>query len=254
MNPSLEINGYVKYHFDGILIIGDVHADYASFSKAVQYAKENNFFLVSLGDLVDRGSEPFEVVSEMAKLIYDGRAAITIGNHDDKLYRYHKGNKVLLSTDAQRTLDIVDNKDEFLNIYSTMLDDKIFSAYYHVFDDFILTHAASHPSMWDGTEFDKSAKFLTLFGETTGKTDIDGIPERLYNWVNEIPSGKTVIVGHDRKPIFNKQIFEPLVQTNNNDGKVIFLDTGCGKNGFLSSIVLMQKNKRFEIIETKEFK
>jgi hypothetical protein len=76
----------------------------------------------------------------------------------------------------------------------------------------------------------------------------------LYNWVDEIPMGRTVMVGHDRMPVFNVPITEPMVKTNSNGGKAIFIDTGCGKGGFLTGAVILHDKKKFVIDSYKEFK
>ena len=74
-----SLTNYIKTTFDGILVIGDVHSDYTSLMLAVEYAKSQNLFLISLGDLVDRGDFPFEVLTSLHTLVKDGFSALTIG-------------------------------------------------------------------------------------------------------------------------------------------------------------------------------
>ena len=253
----MNLANHVKKHFDGMLVIGDIHADYETFLRACNHAESNNLFLMSLGDLVDRGSFPFETVSKMRDLMMAGKAGFTVGNHDDKYRRFHKGNKVSFSADAKRTLADVgpERQEEFLRIYAEVVEAADFSALVHHFDDITLVHAASHKSMWADKAgvLKDAARSRALYGETNGETHPDGFPVRLYTWIEEIPMGKTVIVGHDRKPIFNVSITEPLVRTNANGGKAIFIDTGCGKGGFLTGAVITHK-KHFNIDHYVEFK
>jgi hypothetical protein len=65
--------------------------------------------------------------------------------------------------------------------------------------------------------------------------------------------GKTVMVGHDRAPVFNTVITEPMVRTNSKGGKVIFMDTGCGKGGFLSGAVIFADKNRFVVDHFESF-
>lgn len=250
---------YVKDSFDGMLIFGDVHGDFQSYDRARNYAVKENFLLMSLGDLVDRGRQPYEVVESMYKLMYDGRAAFTIGNHDDKHHRGILGNRVSFSRDAKQTLDDVgpERMDEYKRMYKEIVEDKMMTGLYHKFGDFTLVHAASHPSLWEEPKegsTGKTARSRFLVGETNGDRGEDGYPVRLYNWIDEIPMGKVVIVGHDKQPIHNKPITEPMQITNANGGKVIFMDTGCGKGGFLSGAVMLHGKKGFVLDKFVEFK
>lgn len=251
-----SIANHVKDNFKGMLVFGDIHSDYDSFMKARKYAEEHDLFFMSLGDLVDRGDKPFEVVKAMAAYVADGSAGFTIGNHDDKYRRHALGNKVSFSRDGKMTFEHVgaEREAEFLETYVTMMNTPVLSAMFHKFDDFTIVHAASHPCMWENTDkFGKSATSRALVGETTGKMGEDGYPERLYNWIDEVPMGKTVIVGHDRMPVFDQVIYQPLVRNNPNGGKVIFMDTGCGKGGFLTGMVMVH-DKHFKIDRYVEFK
>ena len=251
------IANYVKESFDGMLIFGDVHGDYQSFDRARKFAVGENFLFMSLGDLVDRGRQPYEVIESMHSMMQNGRAAFTIGNHDDKHYRGIAGNKVSFSRDAKQTLDDVGPERifEYQRMYKEIIEDKVLSGLYHKFGDFSLVHAASHPCLWEQTvEVGKTARSRFLVGETNGERGDDGYPVRLYNWIDEIPMGKIVIVGHDKQPIHNKPITEPMQITNATGGKVIFMDTGCGKGGFLTGAVILHGKKGFVLDRFVEFK
>lgn len=246
---------HVRDNFKGMLVIGDIHADYRLFLRAAEYAHDHELFLMSLGDLVDRGPNPFQTVQLMSLLIAQGKGGFTIGNHDNKFGRLYHGAKVILSRDSKKTLeDVGDRQNEFLSMYVGIIENPVYSGFYHIFDNIILVHAASHPAMWDNlVKFDKTAESRSIYGETTGETHSDGYPVRLYNWIDEIPKDKTVLVGHDRMPIFNKAIYMPMKRINNNNGCAIFIDTGCGKGGFLTAAVICH-DKEFKIKDYVEFK
>jgi len=251
-----SLSNHVRDNFAGMLVFADVHGDIESLMRAYHYAESHDYFFASLGDLVDRSSFPFETVKKMHEVVKAGKGAFTIGNHDDKFHRLGKGAKVSLSVDARRTLADVgpERHDEFMQLYADLMDTPNYSAYFHKFDDITLVHAASHPCMWEDTDrFGNTAKSRALYGETNGDKYPDGYPVRLYSWIDEVPMGETVIVGHDRCPIFNVPITSPMVKLNKNGGKVIFLDTGGGKGGFLSGAVVLH-DKKFKVDRFVEFK
>jgi len=248
---------YIKENFKGMLVFGDIHSDYESLMKAHKFAISNELFFMSLGDLVDRGPFPYETIAHMSKFIDEGATGFTMGNHDSKFYRLSKGDKVSLSVDAKRTIADVgpERYEKFLELYTNIVTKPIFSDLFHTINDIILVHASGHPSMWDTTVAAGTSQLSrALFGEVNGETHTDGFPVRLYNWIDEIPMGKTVVVGHDRAPIHNIAIIEPLVKTNAKGGKAIFMDTGCGKGGFLSGAIFTHNKKRFKFDSFVDFK
>lgn len=253
----MTLANYVRDNFKGMLVFGDVHADYASLVKAHEYAVSNNLFFMSLGDLVDRGVLPFETISYMSRIVEAGQGGFTSGNHDANFYKIAMGEKHKLSADAKQTLVCVgaDQHDEFLRMYAKLFSTPMFSDLYHIFDDITLVHAASHPSMWNSRAGHSNVQIArALYGETSGEKHTDGFPLRLYNWIDEIPMGKTVIVGHDRAPIYNILLNQPLIQSNSKGGKVFFMDTGCGKGGFLSGAVILHNKKQFKFDSFVDFK
>jgi len=255
MTHTLE--KHVRDNFDGMLVIADLHGDYESYARAASFAENNGLFLLSLGDLVDRGPSPFEVVSDMHRRMVAGTAGLCIGNHDDKFRRYYRGSKVSFSLDARRTMESVgeERMNDFLRMYTEMIEMPVLSGMYHIFGDYIFVHAASHPCMWENTErFGDTARSRALFGETNGETYDDGYPVRLYNWVDEIPIGRTVVVGHDKMAVFNVPLMSPLTRLNANGGKAIFMDTGCGKGGFLTGAVFVNHKGKFRLESFEEFK
>jgi hypothetical protein len=259
LHPSSSINlsDYIRSSFDGILVLGDIHSNIEAFLKAVDFCKKENYFLLSLGDLVDYGHNPFEVIDALHELWLEERAGFVIGNHDDKFYRYYKGNKVRLSHGQEKTLELVGNDrlDDFFKKYMSIIEDPIFSSLYHRIGNFVFSHGAFHSSMVlldEGVE--NEMKAYALYGETNGEYESDGFPVRLYNWIHDIPENVVSIVGHDRKPVFGETIFSPLHVTGNNGGKVIFMDTGCSKGGYLSGLAISINDRKFKIDKSLEFK
>lgn len=257
MMSSFSLSEYVKNNFDGMLVFADVHGDFESFMRAYDYAKSENYFFMSLGDLVDRADKPYEVVTTMSDIVYNGRGGMVVGNHDNKYAKLHQGKSVRLSKDGANTMASVgeERRQHFLDMYVRMMSDTMMSGMFHTFDDITLVHGAGHPDMWSTTgKFGSSAQSRALYGQTNGDTNTDGYPVRLYDWIEEVPTGKTVMVGHDRTPVFNRPMTVPLVIKNLHGGQAIFLDTGCGKGGFLSGAVILHGKKSFKFDKFVEFK
>lgn len=248
---------YIKNEWTGVLVISDTHGDFKQFKQAADYAEKNDLFLLSAGDLVDRGREPYEVVELMYELALTGRGGLVIGNHDDKYLRYGRGSKVSFSRDARQTLSDVGEArmDKFLKMYADIMQLPTFAGMFMKFGDIVVAHAASHKSMWDESlPFGSEAKSRAFYGEVNGEKDEDGYPVRLYNWIDEVPMGKTIIVGHDRKPVFNELLSAPLERSNSDGGKAIFIDTGGGKGGYITGVVIKHEKSRFKITEYVDFK
>ena len=242
--------------FAGALVIGDVHADLDALRKSVAYATANNLILVPLGDLVDRGTSPYETVELIHQLLAAGRAAFVVGNHDDKFRRYAEGNRVVFSEDALATIDSVGQTrmNDFLTMYTDVTTGPR-SAISHCLGNTILAHASYHSDMDQSPDggIGKKCRYRALFGEVNGERHANGTPVRLYSWIDDIPPLKTVVVGHDRSPVYNEPIAEPLVINSRFGGRAVFLDTGCGKGGHLSAAVLLADNG-FQISNFMDFK
>ena len=78
----------LKTEQDGYLILGDVHAVYSPFARAVDYAVKNNLTIVAVGDLIDNGNEGDMVVDAMLELIFAEQAYAIWGNHEWKVRRW----------------------------------------------------------------------------------------------------------------------------------------------------------------------
>lgn len=238
-------------------MFADIHADLESIVRAYAYAESHGYFFMSLGDLVDRGDKPYETVMFMLDKMKAGVAGFVRGNHDDKFVRFHQGRDVRFSRDGRATLESVGEgrMTDFLDAYTEIYNMPVVADICHRLDDIVLVHAATHHTVWDGSQqLSKSGIYRALVGETNNEYDEEGYPVRLYSWVDEIPAGKCVIVGHDRAPVYNKLITEPLVIDNESGGRVIFLDTGCGKGGFLSGAVITHDKHKFKFSHFESFK
>lgn len=239
----------------GYLVLGDIHNNFKSLMDAYLYAKEKNLVIVQVGDLVDYGPLPQPTIHLAHFLVKTGKMICIEGNHDNKIYRWTKGNNVKIVWCMEDTINAISNneiiRDEFLYIYENMVD------YVQINDTFI-THGGFSKEFWQGDTTSSKVKKAMLYGEVDNNAPLieynnQSYPHRKYDWAEFIPSNITVIVGHDRspfqvKPAFDKNIESVFSYTNTNGGVVHFTDTGSGKGGFVSGIVLTSTGSVKEIV------
>ncbi len=207
-------------------VVGDVHGD----SRAFAIAADTDRFVVQLGDLVDDGPDTPGALEIMFRLIDEGRGLFLLGNHDFKLARALRGEKVrgeglartlaeLPSTLRDRTLAEILRAPGWIQT----------PRYFFVHGGFHrrMLHMPAPPFP---TGRPDALLARALYGQTTGRVTEAGKPERLLRWIDDIPQGMTVYCGHDRRSADGR----PYIRNNARGGTAIFLDTGAGKGGHLS--------------------
>jgi len=236
----------LKNEWNGITVVADIHGMMQSLLSVIDWAKSRNHYIIFLGDIIDYGPNSIEVVDEIYNLIMRGNAEMTCGNHEKKIKRWLKQNEfskhqVKLSEGNKVTTTAFNN----LSFTSKIKWESRFHAiishsnFYRTLSNTTFAHAAIHPDYWTKTATSKEIETMTLYGEFERLEDSI---IRKYEWVNAIPNDKLVIVGHDiRSKIF------PMRVENINNGTAIFLDTGSGKGGHLSSIDLKFTDNGFKI-------
>lgn len=243
-------------------VIGDVHGMTRDFQTEVNKALNNNRFIIQLGDIVDYGPDSAGCVDLMYKLITNGQAAFIIGNHERKLEKYLDQKrealndpdviagkksvtdkiKVKMKGGALKTLEQLDRigdakRELFETRFAVIMN---YARHHIILDNNLFVHASSTPTMWKASQnrlsgFDENR---AVFGEVDGFGE-DGFPNRLYNWVDDIPESHQVFVGHailDFEKIITKK--------GKRGGTAYFVDTGSGKaeaesdqKGILSTFV-----------------
>lgn len=227
------------------LVLGDIHNEYKFFMDASIYAEEHGLHIVSVGDVVDHGKHATSTIALASTLSKTGKATFIEGNHDNKIARYLKGNNVTIGHGMISTVEALNSdsivREDFMSFYSNMKT-------HMVIGDTHITHGGFTASYWSDDIDHKKFDRARLFGEIdSSKPFIEWngnmYPHRTYAWTDAIPRGRTVIVGHDRSPFcevpaFESNINEVVIETNAIGGTVIFTDTGAGKGGFVSGVVL----------------
>jgi protein phosphatase len=226
--PDVGLNEHLR-GWDGITVIADVHGDLTSLEEALAWAKSRRRFAWLLGDTIDYGSATLATLERVHEAVMWGEAALVLGNHERKIARWldqerghmrlSDGNRV--TTNALERLPEA-RKQQWIGRFRALL---AHASLTQQVDNVMLIHAAAHPSLWT-TPDRNGVEHLALYGESDHS---GGRYRRSHNWVDSVPKGKLVIVGHEIISDF------PLVVTGKQGGQVVFLDTGCGKGGRLSS-------------------
>lgn len=89
-------------------LIGDIHSNYCRLSQVLSYCRDHNLTPIFLGDLFDsrcQESESVKVYSLIREAEEDLGAIVLQSNHQNKLIRYLKGNKVILNHGLERTVE-----------------------------------------------------------------------------------------------------------------------------------------------------
>jgi predicted kinase len=193
-------------------------------------------FVVFVGDLTDRGPASLAVLETARALVDDGCGLAVLGNHDDKLRRWAKGNNVKVAHGLESTVgefadlpsgELLHRKAQVRGFLESMpmwvLCDPapgMRAGSYQA--GLAVAHAAWKPSLLRAAK--GKMRSWCLYGPNTGN-NVDGLPQRL-DWKPEYPAdGPFCVVGHTA--------FDgPVVERNN----TMCIDTGCVFGGKLSAV------------------
>lgn len=212
-------------------VVGDVHGDAAAFA----YAVATDRFVVQLGDLTDGGKDSARTLRLMFELIDAGRGMFMLGNHELKLARSLAGRPVKTSPELAATLAQLDPA-----LARRTAEEIARAPAWARQGDAFFVHAGFHTAMLNsappqpGEGRVEGVLARALYGEVTGQVLENGFPERRLDWIDRVPAGLTVYVGHDTRSTDGR----PWVRKGAAGGTAVFLDTGAGKGGHLSWIDL----------------
>lgn len=191
-------------------------------SKPIRFSHPEGRRLIFLGDLTDRG--PFsDIVLRLAMGgLISGTSSTILGNHDWKLFRLLRGQKVSVSSDLQSTLDQIKKFGQpFVNRVLTFylgaphqIRVPLPSGHRLATGDGYITlvHAAAKTHRQDCTQ---AASFeRSLYGYANGEEDASGVLIR-EDWAQAYEGARAVIHGHT-----------PM-DSPREVNRVICIDTGC---------------------------
>jgi len=234
-----------------ILAVGDVHGNWDAMQQASEFASEQNAHIVWLGDVVDYGKHNLKCVRLAYDTVKTGRANMIWGNHERKIDRWIQNNlgsaytgrlsEANLCT-AKEILSI--NKDRQRKFLSAWTALRNWSHNHLVVGHYLFTHGAATPGMWTQTErrLVGDDSNMAYFGEVDRDSPMknDGYPNRVWNWVNSIPNGHTVVVGHDWLDRVGNEI---TVKTSPHGGTALAVDCGSSKGGRLGCVLIDLEEK-----------
>ena len=180
---------------------------------------------IFLGDLCDRGPDSVGVLRTAMAMCERGQAFAVPGNHDVKLLRALRGKEVKRTHGLDATLTQIDalpddERESFRQAAAAFLDGLIS----HLVLDggrLVVAHAGL-PEAMHGRGSGAVREFC-LYGQTTGRLNGEGFPERL-DWAADYAGAAAVVHGH--------VAVREAVWRNN----VLNLDTGCVFGGRLSAL------------------
>ncbi|GGR27425.1 polynucleotide kinase-phosphatase [Deinococcus ruber] len=176
---------------------------------------------VFLGDLVDRGPDTPGVLRLVMGMVVAGTALCVPGNHDEKLGRALRGEKVKVAHGLERSLEqLARETPEFRRTVAEFIRGLV--SHYVLDEGRVVVAHAGMKAEYQGRASGRVRTFA-LYGETTGETDEFGLPVRL-NWAAEYRGQATVVYGHT--PV-------PRAEWLN---RTIDIDTGCVFGGALTAL------------------
>jgi protein phosphatase len=177
--------------------------------------------LLFVGDLVDRGPNSAEVLRLVMDLSSAGLALCVRGNHDDKLLRYLRGNKVTIGHGLGETLAQIEREPETFRPRVRAFLECLTHHYLLADGRLVVAHGGLKESLQG--RLSKRVEAFALFGDTTGEIDEYGLPVR-RNWALDYHGRAAVIYGHT-------PVTDP-VWVN----RTLNIDTGCVFGGRLTAL------------------
>lgn len=206
---NFDIIGDVHGCFDELLMLL-IKAGYKVEGKKVIPLKDRKIIFV--GDLVDRGDKIKEVLDLAMDLVSNDVAYSVMGNHDNKLLRYLKGNNVKIINGLEDSVEqLKDQSNEYKNKLINLFEG--FPTHL-ILDKGKLAVAHAGIKEEDIGRDSKKVRTFTLYGDITGQSDEEGYPIR-RDWALHYKGRSLIVYGHT--PYFE-------IKAYNN---TINIDTGC---------------------------
>ena len=225
----------------GVRFFGDIHGCCAEFDALADDAIARNLHLHSLGDLINRGPDSPGCMRLACDLHDAGWLDLNPGNHDERFLRWVKGEPVPIKPNGLgltlTQLERADDRALLIRRYAQLL---LRAPLWSRFGRLYSVHAALHPEMIgrDGPRLGESTwkselRYFALEGEMRPEGDPErwALGRRSFNWLEHIPAGVTVLVGHSVASTEGAR-----ERRNAEGGRIVHLDTGLQRSGRLTYI------------------
>lgn len=212
-----------------VCFISDVHSQYNRLQKAVDYAESQNLRIIFLGDLFDtkiKYSDSVGTLNLVRDCVNRGHFCIN-SNHQSKLIRHLRGNKVVKNNGLDRTIDDFERGGVDLEKLHNFLNSFAYGVIFR--NSHGKEFRAAHAYFCDSITVKEYNKFRFIYGRSLSKNQkkmmIYGILDRDYQrrmwWENPNENQNFVrVAGHYH-----------VVHTDNQS---VVIDSGCGEGGALS--------------------
>lgn len=205
-------------------IIGDIHGSITKlrliFKKLIKEIKQDDI-VIFLGDYIDRGESPKDVLEYLCELDMKYNCIFIKGNHEDMLQKFLNGElnrDIYYFNGGEVTLNCY--KDSHGAIVIPKKHQKIIfnSVWYFEANDFIAVHAGL-PPQYDNIE-------------NIDKNELIWIRDEFYN--SNVKFKKTIIFGHTITSVLNEdRSYKVYFDEERN---IIGIDTGAAYGGKLTCL------------------
>jgi protein phosphatase len=229
-------------------VIGDIHGCSDALRRLCDslgydenYNHEEGRRLIFSGDLINRGPDSIGVLNVISGLVSRGRARLTLGNHDDALMRWLRGEHFDTSKGGlAQTIAQIEARPERKTLKKAILTLYQRAPLYLVLDGgaLIIAHAGIEEEMIGKT--DAETRRFVLNGETVGKSPEGKTIRR--DWALNYRGSAFIVYGHTPQE-------KPLLRCNS-----VNLDTGAYRGGMLTGFrwperILVSVPSRFRATE-----
>ena len=177
--------------------------------------------ILFVGDLTDRGPRNVDCLRLVRGMCGIGSAEAVVGNHDQKLQRWLRGNKVNIAHGLEVTVAELERTSE---AFRRDTREFLYGLRSHLWLDggrLVVAHAGLKASMHGRGSAEVRA--FAMYGETNGEIDEFGLPVRL-DWARDYRGDAAVVFGHT-----------PVPDAEWLNG-TLCIDTGCVFGGKLTAL------------------
>lgn len=238
---------------DYIFAVGDIHGEIGAFEKLLTHWNPDKERLLSVGDLIDRGTDPGAVIRKAMLLETQYGAIFLRGNHENMLLDWlaepSKKMMYYISQGGMETIESLLMHKNTAKIMPEELARRVENEaaaelafirnrlyYYKEWNQFVFVHAGVDLELSDWKQ--------------TSKHDMVWIREPFQQGLNR--TGKTFVVGHTPTESLNPDGSADIWYSS--DRSIIDIDGGAVFGGALHGIVLSQAGveKIYSIANKKE--